>query len=122
MDTTDGKGASTLRQLCERYKCSRSFLYAERDRGRLKFSKAGKKVLVLDDDELAWRKTWQASKPKPPNKLLAGPGTKQDGRSALPAFDPKAADMLTEQHVAKMIDQLNDLISKLNLSTPPAGE
>jgi hypothetical protein len=58
------RGASTLPEICRRYKCSRSFLYEEKDRGRLKISNAGRKALVFDEDEDAWRELCRADEPK----------------------------------------------------------
>jgi hypothetical protein len=54
MDTS-GKRASTLREFCARNRVSRSFAYEEHHRGRLKITKAGKKSLILEEDERAWR-------------------------------------------------------------------
>jgi hypothetical protein len=114
-------------------------VYAEVGRRQLIITKVGKKSLIFEEHERAWKDALPTLEPNP---------ERPDGHGALPAFDPKAADKLLEQHAAdgneavnlaarlalaiarmpqhkriKLIGRLNGLIGELDPSTHlSAGE
>jgi hypothetical protein len=114
---TSSRGASTLRELCARYKCSRSFLYEERHRGRLRISKAGKKALVFQEDEDTWRELCRATEPKAPERVFEELGTVDDLRDALDLAGQLVAAIakLPPRRRDELAERFNDLLNERDL-------
>src|SRR5262245_14277689 len=108
------RGSSTLPQLMARYNCSRSFLYEEKARGRLKISNAGKKALVFDEDEDEWRELCRTSTPTASDTILEELGASQDWDDVLDIttrFVTAIAKMPARKR-ERLIEHFNDLVTE----------
>src|SRR5262245_5061618 len=110
---TPKKGASTLPEICARYRCSRSFLYEEKDRGRLKISNAGRKALVFDEDEETWRELCRASELEPSRRPLEELAVAEDFSDVLDITRSfvKAIAGLPARKRERLVEQFNDLLT-----------
>jgi hypothetical protein len=105
-----------------RYKCSRSFLYEEKDRGRLKISNAGRKALVFDEDEDAWRELCRADEPKASDekKVLKEVTVAEDVREVINIaknFATAIAKLPTRRR-DQLVANFNDLLAERGLKPP----
>jgi hypothetical protein len=105
-----------------RYNCSRSFLYEEKARGRLKISNAGKKALVFDEDEDAWRELCRASsEPKASeHRLLEELTVAEDLADAVVIAKDfvKAIACLPARRRDRLIEDFNGLLAE-RIPKPP---
>ena len=58
-----GRRPKTVDQFGESHNIGRSTVYEEKKRGRLKFTKVGRKSLIYPEDEDAWRELCRADEP-----------------------------------------------------------
>jgi hypothetical protein len=109
------RGASTLPEICRRYRCSRSFLYEEKERGRLKISNAGRKALVFDEDEDRWRELCRADEPKASDeKRLEEVTVAEDFRDVIDLAKSfaKAITKLPARKRDDLVERFNNLVAE----------
>jgi hypothetical protein len=58
------KRAFSIKTFCERNEVGRTTAYAEINAGRLRASKAGKRTIILEENEAEWLKNLPAIEPK----------------------------------------------------------
>jgi hypothetical protein len=119
MNTSD-KRASTLREFCARNSVSRSFAYEEHHRGRLKITKAGKKSLILNEDEEAWRASLPALESRASAELLEQVAVADDWQQVLEIasrFVQAIANLPTHKR-DRLTEHFIDLCAQRDLRSP----
>jgi excisionase family DNA binding protein len=111
-----GRRPKTVEEFGESNNIGRSTVYKEKNSGRLKFTKVGRKSLIYPEDEDAWRASLPTPESKASTELVEQVAVAEDWHEVLEIASRfvKAIATLPARKREQLVERFNDLVAEQN--------